>query len=103
MAYRQQKPQDREDFYELHRRELTLFDAAERYFNSVMNGRTILPIKAWKKERDTLTAERKELDREYRLLKSETAEVEKIRRNVQGIMGEESGATSRTRTQGLKR
>ena len=43
--------------------ELTHFEAAERYLNDVMNGRTGIPLKAWKAEQEKLTAERKKLSR----------------------------------------
>lgn len=56
--YKQQKPKKQEAFYEAHRMELTHYEAAERYLTGVMNGKTTLPIKAWKAERDKLKAER---------------------------------------------
>lgn len=36
-----------------------------------MNGRTGIPLKAWKAEQEKLTAERKELFRRYLALKDE--------------------------------
>ena len=50
--YKQQKPKKQEAFYESHRMELTHYEAAERYLNAVMNGKTSIPLKAWKAERD---------------------------------------------------
>ena len=41
--------------------ELTHYEAAGRYLDGVMNGRTGIPLKAWKAEHEKLTAERKEL------------------------------------------
>src|SRR3712207_9507201 len=41
--YKQQKPKKQEAFYETHRMELTHYEAAARYLDGVMNGRTTLP------------------------------------------------------------
>ena len=46
--------------------ELTHYEAAGRYLDGVMNGRTSIPLKAWKAEQEKLTAERKELSRRIR-------------------------------------
>jgi hypothetical protein len=88
--YKQQKPKKQEGFYEDHRMELTHYEAAARYLNGVMNGRTTLPTKAWKAERDKLKAERQQLSHRYDKLKGEVKEVEQIRRNVYSILREET-------------
>ena len=64
-------------------------EAAERYLNAVMNGKTGIPLKAWKSERDKLNGEKKELTQQYYALKEEVKEVEQIRRNVYSILKEE--------------
>ena len=56
-----------------------------------MNGRIGLPIKAWRAERDKLIVEKRQLNREYDLLKIEVREAEIIRRNVHDIMRTEAG------------
>lgn len=56
----------------------------------VMNGRTGIPLKAWKAEHEKLTAERKELSRRYLALKDEVKEAEQIRKGVYNILREES-------------
>ena len=88
--YRRQPPKKQEAFYEAHRMELTHFEAAERYLNDVMNGRTGIPLKAWKAEQENLTAERKQLSRRYAALKDEVKEAEQIRKGVYNILREES-------------
>ena len=88
--YKQQKPKKQEGFYEDHRMELTHYEAAARYLNGVMNGRTTLPTKAWKAEHDKLKAERHQLSHRYDKLKGEVKEVEQIRRNVYSILREET-------------
>ena len=71
--------------------ELTHYEAAERYLNAVMNGKTSIPLKSWKAERDKLNAERQQLSHRYDKLKNEVKEVEQIRRNVYRILREENG------------
>ena len=95
--YKQQKPKKQEAFYESHRMELTHYEAAERYLNAVMNGKTGIPLKAWKAERDKLNGEKKQLTHQYYALKDEVKEVEQIRRNVYSILREESGREQPTR------
>jgi ribosomal protein L14E/L6E/L27E len=75
-------------FYETQRMELTHYEAAERYLNDVMNGKTGIPTKAWEAEQKRLTAEREQLSRRYSTLKDEVKEVEQIRRNVDNILWE---------------
>lgn len=88
--YRQEKnPKKKEAFAENHRMEITLYEAAKRYLESVLNGHTYLPIKKWKAEHATVTIEQKRLNSEYVALKDEVREVEQIRRGVYDIMREE--------------
>ena len=101
--YKQQKPQKQEAFYEARRMELTHCEAAERYLKGVMNGKTSLPTKAWKAERDKLKAERQQLSRRYSALKDEVKEVEQIRRSVYSILREETRREQPTRKQDLDR
>ena len=84
-----EKPKDKDKFYESHRRELTLYEAAERYIKGVLNGREKIPLPTWKTERERLTAERKRLNTEYISLKEEVGKVEKIARSVQDILHDE--------------
>ena len=101
--YKQQKPKKQEAFYESHRMDLTHYEAAERYLNAVMNGKTSIPLKSWKAERDKLNGEKKELTRQYYALKDEVKEVEQIRRNVYSILREENGREQPTRKHDLER
>ena len=87
--YKQQKPKKQEAFYETHRMELTHYEAASRYLDGVLNGRTTLPTKAWKAERDKLNAERLKLSYQYSVLKDEVKEVEQIRKSINRFMQEE--------------
>ena len=101
--YKRQKPKKQEAFYESHRMELTHYEAAERYINAVMNGKTGIPLKAWKTERDKLNGEKKQLTQQYYALKDEVKEVEQIRRNVYSILREENGREQPTRKHEIER
>ncbi len=94
--YRQQKPRKQEAFYEAHRTDLTHYEAAERYLHGVMNGKTALPIKAWKAERDKLS-------RQYAALKDEVKEVEQIRKGVYNMLRQEQREQQPRRTQDMER
>jgi len=69
--------------------EQSLYVAAHDYLKGVMNGKTALPVKAWKSEYAKLTAERKTLNQRYLALKEEVREAEQIRRSVYSIMRQE--------------
>ena len=100
--YKQQKPKKQEAFYEAHRMELTHYEAAERYLTGVMNGKTTLPIKAWKAERDKLKAERQQLSRRYSTLKDAVKEVEQIRKSVYSILRQEQREQQPRRVQDME-
>ena len=95
--YKQQK--NKEAFYEVHRRAITQFQAAERYFKGVLKGKSsTLPIKTWKTERENLMADRARLNREYFTLKSEADDVYKRLRGVKKIMKDDTKATQHIQT-----
>ena len=83
--------------------ELTHYEAAERYLNAVMNGKTGIPLKAWKSECDKLNGEKKQLTQQYHALKDEVKEVEQIRRNVYSILKEEKDREQPTRKHEVER
>jgi len=93
------KPKKQAVFAEKYRAEISLFESAERYLKGVMNGKTTLPIKAWRAEHGKLATEKNTLMQEYVLLKSEVQKVEQIRRNISGIMREEVRRTYLPKTQ----
>jgi cell division protein FtsB len=95
--YRAVKPSKQEAFYNRHFEQIRLYQDAERYFDGVMNGRTKLPIKKWRSELDTLTAERVSLVEKYYSLRGEVRNVEVLRRGTQ-IMQEAPLEQTRART-----
>jgi len=85
------------EYYETHRTEIALFESAERYLKDMLQGRfdadKLPPIIKWSAERGKLAAEQKRLNQEYVSLKGEVKEVEKIRRDVDDIIREETRRT----------
>jgi hypothetical protein len=76
-------------FYEIHRAEITLYEAAKRYLKDVLQGRfdpkKLPPITKWQDERTAKTAEKQKLNGEYHALKDEIREVEIIRKYAEEI------------------
>ena len=66
-----------------------------------MNGRTAIPMKAWKVEAATLTVEKDNLYWDYFRLKDEVKGVEVIRRNVEQIVKIDEPDGRKTHTQEL--
>ena len=86
--YKQQK--NKEAFYSVHRKEITQFQAAERYLKGVLKGKSTLPLKTWKAERENLIADRARLNREYYILKTEADDIYKRLRGVKNILKEDT-------------
>ncbi len=83
--------------------EKILFAAAKDYLKGVMNGKTTIPIKAWKEEYTKLTAERKKLNQRYLALKKEVKEAEKIRKSVYSILRQEQRERQPRKAQDMER
>ena len=99
--YKQEKPKKQEAFRQQFHAEITLYEGAAHYLKGVMNGRTTLPIKAWKKEREALIAEKKELGKSYVSMKDELAMIDRIRKSARELMPPQE--PRRTRDRGMER
>jgi hypothetical protein len=99
--YKQEKPRKQDAFRQQFPAEITLYEAAAHYLKGVMNGRTTLPIKAWKKEREALLAEKKELSKFYVSMKDELAMIDRIRKSARELMPPQE--PRRTRDRGMER
>lgn len=88
-------------YYEEHRTEITLYEAAERYLKDVMQDhfdpKKLPPISKWEAESNKLKSERQELSRRYFTLKEDVKEVERIQRSINNILREENGRQQPTR------
>jgi chromosome segregation ATPase len=85
--YQQIKPRKQTAFYEAHRAELMVFEAAKRYLDACLNGHA-LPLEEWEKERAKLTAERGAFSREYAALKEQVLDVESVQWTAERIVRE---------------
>ena len=83
--------------------EQAMFTAARDYLKSVMNGKTTIPVNAWKAEYNKLAAQRKELTQRYLALKAEVKEAEQIRKSVYSILRQEQREQAQRRTQEVER
>lgn len=78
------------------------FAGAKNHLNDIMNGKTTLPIKAWKKEYADLTTKREILNQRYVALKDEMKEAEQIRKSVHSILWLEQGEQQPRRAQDME-
>jgi len=85
--YQRLSPRKQPKFFEEHRAELMVFEAAKRYLDAHLNGHE-LPLDTWKKEREKLVAERGEFSREYTVLKEQVLDVESVQWTAERIMRE---------------
>ena len=94
MKYKGKKP--------LTESEQILFTAAHSYLKGMLNGKTSIPAKAWKAERDKLTAERRTLNQHYLSLKDEVKQAEQIRKSVYSILRQEQREQQPKRAQDME-
>ena len=83
--YKKLKPRKQLKFYEVNRAEITLFEAAQRYFKDKHIG-SDFSLKEWKQEQANLPAELAEARREYGAIKTQFSEVENVRLDVEQIV-----------------
>ena len=98
---------DANDYYELHRSELTMFNNAEQYLRDVLQERfdqkKLPPITKWTEELTAKTAKREAMYREYQTLRDETTKLEQIRRSVTEILHSDTPGFITPRSRGLGR
>ena len=79
------------------------FTTVKDYLKGVMNGKTTIPVKAWKTEYAKLTNLWKTLNQRYLELKEEVKEAEKIRKSVYSILRQEQREHAPQRAQDMER
>ena len=79
------------------------FTTVKDYLKGVMNGKTTIPVKAWKTEYAKLTNQWKTLNQRYLELKEEVKEAEKIRKSVYSILRQEQREQQPRRAQDMER
>ena len=95
--YKAQKPKQQDAFYESHRAELTLYNAAEKYLKAHLNGHKEIPLPNWKAEHKKLTAEKDKLYKEFYHQKENVRKVELIQKSVDNVIRENSHEISPTK------
>ena len=92
-------------YYETNRREVTLYESAERYLKDVLQGhfdpKKLPPIKQWKTEQTKLLSQKSALNNDYKRLKEEVRRVEVMRREVDKILSTDRLPQQRERSQGM--
>ena len=79
------------------------FTTVKDYLKGVMNGKTTIPVKAWKTEYAKLTNQWKTLNQRYLELKEEVKEAEKIRKSGYSILRQEQREHAPQRAQDMER
>jgi len=64
---------------------ISAHDTAHKYLTGVLNGRTSIPAKDWKAEREKLLSERYGLCDKYFSLKDDVRSIEKLKRGMVGF------------------
>jgi len=86
--YEEQKPKQQDAFYENHRAELTLYNAAEKYLKAHLNGHKEIPLPNWKAEHKKLITEKDKLYKEFYRRKENVRKVELIQKSVDNVTRE---------------
>ena len=84
--YTQLATKHRQSFKDKHNIALQQHESAHKYLTEHLNGRTTIPEKAWKAEREKLLAERYSLAEQYYDLKADAKNVEVLRRGAEKII-----------------
>lgn len=84
-AYLSQKPKAKETFYESHRAQLMIFEAADRYMREHLNGRTVIPVQELQEEKNELIKKKSSLISNYQILKSDVRNIENILESAEMI------------------
>jgi hypothetical protein len=88
----------REAFKVKNSASITAHDTAHEYLTGVLNGRTSIPAKAWKVEREKLMSERHGLCDKYFSLKDDVRSIEKLKSGAEKIMCNIDVVSKNTRT-----
>lgn len=84
--YNAQLPWKKKAFAENNKGIVENYNASKVFVEAMLNKEKRVPINAWKKEHEKLTAEIQKLNGEYKFLQNEVSQVDKIRVNVYDIL-----------------
>jgi chaperonin cofactor prefoldin len=89
-------PKKRQQFHYENDYKIIMFHSAEKHLKKYFkNGK--LPLKSWKAEVETLTADKERLYQEYYRLKDDVSEIEKVKRGIDDIVHEKEKVHRRER------
>jgi hypothetical protein len=84
--YSQLDPKNRDSYEQKYSGEIEQYESAHAYIKAHLNGRTVIPEKAWKDERKALLVERLPLVDMYHNLKDDVKKIESLRRGADNLM-----------------
>ena len=96
--YMKTNPKQQASFYEQHRAEIALHESAQKYLNTLLNGRKKIPLATWKAEAKELATELKYLYMELDRQKDEVRKVEIIQRGMTQLVREATHESQRAPT-----
>ena len=86
--YRQLDSKKRDAYYKKHGDAIEKYKAAKTYLDGVMNGKSPIPVKEWRKELLEKTTEKHALYDEFYKLRGDVRNVEILRQSTERIMSE---------------
>jgi hypothetical protein len=98
--YQRLEPKRRATYYQKHGGEIEKYKSAKEYLDAVMNGKSPIPVKDWRKELSDKTAENNALYEEFYKLKGDVKNVEVLRRNAERIMAGQMPEKAQEKTRG---
>jgi ATP-dependent exoDNAse (exonuclease V) alpha subunit len=99
--YSQLDSRKRDAYKQNHVREIEQYEAAHVYIKAHLNGRTVIPERAWRDERKSLLTERLPLVDEYYDLKDDVKNIETLRRGAENLMRDVTPERTRIKSQEL--
>ena len=86
--YSKLDPKKRNAYKQNFAEEISEYESARAYIKAHLNGRTVMPEKAWRDERKALLEERLPLVEKYYDLKDDVKSIESLRRCAENMMRE---------------
>ena len=84
--YKSLDPKKREAYHQKHADEIAQYRTALEYLKGVLNGRTEIPEKKWRAERDSLLMEKYAMVDEYYKISDDVKNVEALRRGADNLI-----------------
>jgi ATP-dependent exoDNAse (exonuclease V) alpha subunit len=99
--YSQLDPIKRKAYKRKYADEISEYESAHAYIKAHLNGRTVIPERAWRDERKALFTERLSLVEKYYNVKDDVKSIESLRRGAENLIRDMKPELTRTKTQKL--